>query len=229
MVVRSLPSWLESRFQDNLTNPSVRFEASQYGPINAILGHVFPIEQTFMVKPQGKLQPLKKTEAKETDNPKETDDSMSTDGSEEADDLMATDNLEETDKPRTSFDSYSNDLQPRGSTKEKGKKKGINEPDFIIVKSGPKFGDDKPIAIVEVKRNKHSNDESIAQMERYMRHVSMMEKCVGDVKGFLVSKEDTWIFSGKLKDGEVVFARFSDTRMHFKTNVEIVAEAYWQT
>lgn len=53
-----LDKWLERRFQSNLTHQGVRYEVSLYGPINAILCHIFPTKQVFMVKPQAKLRPL---------------------------------------------------------------------------------------------------------------------------------------------------------------------------
>jgi hypothetical protein len=114
-IIRPLEPWLESRFLSNLTDDNVRYESSQYGPINGILGHVFPIQQRFMVKPQAKLRPL--------NDPREIADA------------------------RTSIDSNSNELFSR-TTPQGKKERGIDEPDFIIVKSGPAYGDDLPLAII---------------------------------------------------------------------------------
>jgi hypothetical protein len=56
-AIRPLDDWLDSRLRSTVTE-DLRYEASIYGPINALLGHVFPLGQRFMVKPQPKLRPL---------------------------------------------------------------------------------------------------------------------------------------------------------------------------
>lgn len=196
-IVRSLEPWLENRFLSNLTDPNVRYEASQYGPINAILGHVFPIQQRFMVKPQAKLRPL--------NNPREVPGA------------------------RTSIDSNSNELFSR-TTPQGKREKGIDEPDFVIVKSGPAYGDDWPLAIVEIKRGEKSKEEDIQQMLRYMRHVFAMKQCVDDVKGYLVAKEYTIIFNTPHPgdDGlDLIITHINSTRTDLKGHLDNVAMAHW--
>jgi len=54
---RPLPIWLQQRLYSTFDSEHVRYEASQYGPLNGMLGHVFPVERCFMVKPQAKIRP----------------------------------------------------------------------------------------------------------------------------------------------------------------------------
>ena len=58
-IVRPLDAWLESRIASTIEDNHVRYEASYYGPLNGLLGHVFPLQRTFMVEPQPKLRPMK--------------------------------------------------------------------------------------------------------------------------------------------------------------------------
>ena len=49
-------AWLPLRFLDCLTTPLAKYEASMYGPFNAVLHHLFPPVDSFMTKPQGLLR-----------------------------------------------------------------------------------------------------------------------------------------------------------------------------
>lgn len=49
-------AWLPLRFLDCITTPLAKYEASMYGPFNAVLHHLFPLADSFMTKPQGLLR-----------------------------------------------------------------------------------------------------------------------------------------------------------------------------
>jgi hypothetical protein len=195
-VIRPLEPWLESRIMSTLTDPNVHYESSQYGPINGLLSHVFPIQRRFMVKPQAKLRPVGLRE--------------------------------ELNDARTSIDSNSNEMLSR--TTAGGKREtGIDEPDFVIVKSGPNYGDDVPVAIVEIKRNDRSYEQDIKQMERYMRHIHAM-RCASDLKGYLVAKDQTVAFdlSRTGHSGtDIIFTHSISTRQELKSTLEYMAGAHW--
>ncbi|KAG5349369.1 hypothetical protein C0989_004354 [Termitomyces sp. Mn162] len=53
---KELEPWLQTRILNISENPP-RYEASWYGPYNALLSHFFPYTRQFMVKPQPKLRP----------------------------------------------------------------------------------------------------------------------------------------------------------------------------
>lgn len=51
-----LPEWLRPRLRA-LNDYNTRHEASHYGPTNGLLVHAFPLEDSFLVKPQPKIRP----------------------------------------------------------------------------------------------------------------------------------------------------------------------------
>ncbi|KAG5634056.1 hypothetical protein H0H81_003593 [Sphagnurus paluster] len=59
-------SWLPIRFLDSLTTPLAKYEASLYGPFDAVLHHIFPLADRFMTKPQGLLRTLQQPDASES-------------------------------------------------------------------------------------------------------------------------------------------------------------------
>jgi hypothetical protein len=112
----------------------------QYGPLNSMLGHVFPVERTFMVKPQAKIRPPY-TQVRQPD--RQSDDS----------DLP----LDTETVTWVSIDSMGDITTSRmvDSARE-----CVDEPDFIVVKSGPEYGSDRPLAIVEVKKDHQTMSQS---------------------------------------------------------------------
>lgn len=50
-----LPGWLQTRLSEVFRNP-IHYEASHYGPINALLSTYFPPDRNFLVKPQARLR-----------------------------------------------------------------------------------------------------------------------------------------------------------------------------
>jgi len=43
-VVRPLDAWLASHIISTMQDDHVHYEASLYGPLNGLLGHVFPLQ-----------------------------------------------------------------------------------------------------------------------------------------------------------------------------------------
>src|SRR6202042_832301 len=163
-IVRPLDAWLESRIASTIQDDHVRYEASQYGPLNGLLGHVFPVQQTFMVKPQAKLRP---TLGPAPVNP--------------------------PDGMRVSIDSMDNEVHSRTTVAGRGREQ-LDEPDFVVVKSGPNYGDDMALAIVEVKRDDVPLATDFAQIQRYMKSI-FGKRPVNDLKGYLVTKGTTYVFN----------------------------------
>jgi hypothetical protein len=79
-----MPDWLSDRITAAGGEFSGRYEASLYGPVCAFLTKHFPVDQQFMVKPQGKIRPSFES---------------------------ATDDLD--DLVRISLDSYADEVLPR--------------------------------------------------------------------------------------------------------------------
>jgi len=138
-----------------------------------MLGHVFPVERTFMVKPQAKIRPPY-TRVRQPD--RQSDDS----------DLP----LDTETVTRVSIDSMGDITTSRmvDSARER-----VDEPDFIVVKSGPEYGSDRPLAIVEVKKDHRTMSQSIGQIQRYLANI-LDKGPPNDLKGYLVVKGVTYVF-----------------------------------
>ena len=198
-VVRPLDAWLASRIVSTIQDDHVRYEASQYGPLNGLLGHVFPLQRTFMVKPQPKLRP---TTGPAPVNP--------------------------PPGVRVSTDSMNN-LVPSRTTAAGRAREAVFEPDFIIVKAGPNYGDDTALAIVEVKNEEDGVPLSVDvdQIVKYM--ASIFSKApANDLKGYLVVKGTTSVYglpaTANIPAQQLVVI---DTATQLKGNLKMLAHTHW--
>ena len=196
-IIRPLDAWLESRIASTIQDDRVRYKASQYGPLNGLLGHVFPLQRTFMVKPQAKLRP---TIGPAAEDP--------------------------PDGVRVSIDSMRNEVISRTNEEGRGKEL-VGEPDFIVVKAGPNYGDDTALAIIEVKRGDVPLSSDFDQIQRYM--VSIYSKRpANDLKGYLVTRGTTYVFNLPASaDVDAECIAQLPTRTELKAHLETLAQAHW--
>ena len=75
-----------------------------------------------------------------------------------------------------------------------GRREQLDELDFVIVKSGPNYGDDTALAIVEVKRDDVPLATDFAQIQRYMKNI-FSKRPINDLKGYLITKGTTYVFN----------------------------------
>ena len=103
------------------------------------------------------------------------------------------------------------------------------EPDFIIVKAGPNYGDDTALAIVEVKNEEDGVPLSVDvdQILKYM--ASIFSKApANDLKGYLVVKGTTYVYglpaTANIPAQQLVVI---DTATQLKGNLEMLAHTHW--
>jgi hypothetical protein len=198
-VVRPLCPWLVTRLASTMRDDRVRYEASLYGPLDRLLNHIFPQEQTFLIKPQGALR--------KTIDPQPVDIQPGT---------------------RASIDSMNGPVLSRSTVAGQGRQE-VLAPDFIVVKAGPHYGDDVPLAIVEVKNHWSGNPsaEDVFQMYKYMVNISAKSPA-NDFRGYLVIKRTTYVYG--LPVGQNTFPPLLDTIStleDLKGHLEILAAAHW--
>jgi hypothetical protein len=75
------------------------------------------------------------------------------------------------------------------------REQGIQEPDFIIMKAGPNYGDDVPLIVVKIKRADTVLQDDTEQLKQYIHWLRMMG-CPDNLKGFLIAKTVTYEFQG---------------------------------
>lgn len=184
--VVTFPPWLVGRFQTMFTNPP-HFEASWYGPINAILNLFFPVTEGFLVKPQPRLRPPN-LDAIPVDEPLENADdeheemiSVSINTSVDFSDLSADFSF---DPSAVSYDSHG-DLVGFG---------GDYIPDFIAVNGTSSGNDDVPLCVVEVKRPQDSMKTSQEQVSYYLERTAYKNPSP-DLVALLIMGEKTFTFT----------------------------------
>ena len=109
------------------------------------------------------------------------------------------------------------------------KREVVLKPDFIIVKAGPKYGDDTPLAVIEVKNREDGNplEVDIDQIRKYMASV-FSKTPTHDLKGYLVEKGTTYVYS--LPAAANIPAQLLlviDMAMQLKDHLETLACAHW--
>lgn len=138
----------------NLAEFDPRFEASWYGPYNALLSHYSPYQQCFLVKPQPKVREVE---------PEIGDISFS---SIQADSSAISSN-EASFSADLSMTSMGNFVVHGGS---------IIMPDFIVTKATEFASHDKVLLLVEVKPRTPETESDMAaymyQMDSYMDRVA---------------------------------------------------------
>lgn len=97
----------------------------------------------------------------------------------------------------TSMDSVGHDVQARGH----GTEQNMQIPDWIVVKGTASGTADRPILIVEVKRDEEREDTSISQVTDYMRRFSG-DEFYPQLVALLV--ENTSVIMFRVEDGEPV-------------------------
>jgi hypothetical protein len=126
---------------------------------------------------------------------------------------------DDEDNGRESFDSMRSPVTSRTY----GGKEPFEEPDFIIVKSGPKFGDDTALAVVEIKRNEKPSKDDKDQIIGYMQIIKQKNPAT-DVKGYLVARRDTYIYG---LDNIESYIEKIDTEKEFQKRLELHATNHW--
>jgi hypothetical protein len=196
-IVRPLDGWLALRIANTIQDDRVRYEASLYGPLNGLLGHVFPLQRTFMVKPQAKLRP---TLGPPPVNPPQG--------------------------VRVSTDSMNNQVASR-TTVVGRRREVVDEPDFVVVKSGPNYGDDMALAIIEVKRDDEPLLADLDQIQRYMQSI-FSKGPANDLRGYLVTKGTTYVFDLPASANvDAVCSAELHTATQLKASLETLAQAHW--
>ena len=103
----------------------------------------------------------------------------------------------------------------------------MDEPDFVVVKSGPNYGDNTALAIIEVKRDDVLLATDFAQIQRYMKNI-FSKRPVNDLKGYLVTKGTTYVFNLPASATvQAVCAVQLTTRTQLKASLEMLAHAHW--
>jgi hypothetical protein len=103
----------------------------------------------------------------------------------------------------------------------------LDEPDFVVMKSGPNYRDDTALAIVEVKRDNVPLANNLAHIQHCMKSM-FSKRPVNDLKGYLVTKGTTYVFN--LPASATVQAVCSaelTTRTQLKASLETLAQAHW--
>lgn len=106
-------------------------------------------------------------------------------------------------------------------------------PDFIIVKAGPCYGTDIPIALVEIKRDGGSPSRDLNQMRDYL--FLMRQKLADkearfrdDFRAYLVERELTMVYRLPThNDSTLTFEDVFVTASDFISNIERLADVYW--
>jgi hypothetical protein len=105
----------------------------------------------------------------------------------------------------------------------------VFEPDFIVVKAGPNYGDDRALAIIEVKNEDDGVPLSVDvdQILKYMASV-FSKAPANDLKGYLVVKGTTHVYS--LPAAANIPAQplvVINTATQLKGHLEMLAHAHW--
>lgn len=175
----NVDEWLMKRI-NNFANDPPRYEASWYGPYNALLWHYFPYKQQFMVKPQPKLRPVYTVES-----------------------LGPQQNVESTQE-KLSYASAGHLVLPR---KKRGRESNVVVPDFTVVKASESVGPenpDRPFLYVEVKPNTEIEEWTTGrnQLHKYMRH--HVDTIKTDADGLLICGAEAEIYRQIYKVNKVV-------------------------
>ena len=142
-----------------------QLEASLYGPLNALLNEFFPVENNFMIKPQGVFRKPMDESTGEAESRKKKSDGI--------DKEKAKKTKEEVDKEpglqktKDELDKGKGKQTSKGRSSYGGQGGRIQYiPDFMIVKATKDTDKDKVVGIVEVKR--HGGRGGPDQLEGYL-------------------------------------------------------------
>jgi len=129
---------------------------------------------------------------------------------------------------RVSTDSMNNQV-PSRTTAAGRRREAVFEPDFIVVKAGPNYGDDTALAIVEGKNEEDGVPlpVDVDQILKYMASI-FSKTPANDLKGYLVVRGTTYVYG--LPAAPNIPAQplvVINTATQLKTHLETVAHAHW--
>jgi hypothetical protein len=175
-----LEKWVAERLQV-LSDQNPRYEASWYGPHNALLNHFFPRERKFLVKCQPKLRPVYETRTNELSEEKQAVDRLRSATlnlpETEQDNDEASDNDTDEYIEDNSLSSTGGPVLPRITP---GREVDLFVPDFVVAKATRTARADTHLLIVEIKVEDTADNFHIAreQVNAYLdRHLQMDQGC----------------------------------------------------
>lgn len=185
----SLPKWLKKRLNKVLLES--HFEHSLYGPLNTFLTAYFPMEQQFLVKPQGLLRISVPDPSVDTESESDYEsDESDSEAYEPEDDTQAASNAKDAGKfhdGNESGDSYGEKVRSDVGLK------GSGMPDFIVAKAGMGKKPDVVLLIFEVKKDGVDRRHGRTRLCMYMYRASRKTRSP-HLAGLLVCGEETEVF-----------------------------------
>lgn len=103
----------------------------------------------------------------------------------------------------------------------------VDEPDFVMVKSGPNYGDNMALATIEVKRDDEPLLVDLNQIQCYMESI-FSKGPANDLKEYLVTKGTTYMFDLPASANiDAVCSAVLHTVMQLKASLEMLTQAHW--
>ncbi|KAN0085720.1 hypothetical protein V8E55_006854 [Tylopilus felleus] len=170
--------WLVQRLE-NIAQFDPRFEASWYGPYNALLSHYFPYQQQFLIKPQPKIRDAEEADVSFS--------SVQAEPSIELDESLDED----------SFAAVDLSMNSMGFATFTGTGR-IYIPDFIVAKATQFASHDRPLLIAEVKVDEPTDEFDWVtyqnQLDEYMDSLSNQMSSDTPLVGLLICGTKVKIF-----------------------------------